>query len=158
MIAYPLRRVRIAGFASSFLVAAIAFGALAGPAARSASAGTPVITRETALQRIQRSVARIDREAATPEGEERVVQRLALQFGMPVDSLRAKREAWSLSYGEMAMVFGFARAARRQSATLPQEIVDMRRSGADWRMIAKQLGVNIDTVAARVHRNEPPRR
>jgi hypothetical protein len=154
MMTPTLRRLRVSGFV---LAAVIAF-VLAGPLAPAASAGTPVVTKETALQRIQRSVARIDREAATPEGEERVVQRLALQFGMPEDSLRAKREAWSLSYGELAMVFGFARSARRQSATLPEEIVEMRRSGTDWRAIAKHLGVNVDTVARRVHRNESPRR
>jgi hypothetical protein len=36
--------------------------------------------------------------------------------------------------------------------------VDMRRSGADWKAIAKQIGVSIDAVAARMRRNEPPRR
>jgi len=155
MIAQPLRRFRLAG-PGRFLAAVIAVALLAGPAAPTASAG--VSTKETALQRIQRSVARIDREATTPEGEARVVQRLAAQFGMPEDSLRAKREAWSLSYGEMAMVYGFARAARRQSATLPEQIVEMRRSGLDWRAIARKIGVNIDTVASRVRRNEPPPR
>ncbi|HLQ67604.1 MAG TPA: hypothetical protein VK123_10285 [Candidatus Limnocylindrales bacterium] len=155
MMTPTLRHLRVSGL---FLAAVIAIAVPAGPLARAASAGTPVMTKETALQRIQRSVARIDREAATHEGEERVVQRLSLQFGMSEDSLRAQREAWSLSYGEMAMVFGFARSARRQSATLPEQIVEMRRSGTDWRAIAKQLGVNVDTVARRVHRNEPPRR
>ena len=153
MIAQPLRRLRLAGIG---LAATLALTLLAGPASRPASAG--VSTRETALQRIQRSVARIDREAATPEGEARVVQRLAAQFGMPEDDLRAKREGWSLSYGELAMVYGFSRAARKQSATLPEQIVEMRRSGLDWRAIARKLGVNIDTVASRVRRNEPPRR
>ena len=117
-----------------------------------------VTTKETSLQRIQRSVARIDREASTPEGETAVVQRLAAQLAMPEDSLRARHDAWALSYGEIAMVYGFARAARRQSATLPDQIVDMRRSGADWKAIAKQIGVSIDAVAARMRRNEPPRR
>jgi hypothetical protein len=119
---------------------------------------TAAVTKETALQRIQRSVARIDREAATPEGEARVVKRLAAQLAMPEDSLRARRDTWALSYGEIAMVYGFARAARRQSSTLPDQIVDLRRSGMDWRAIAKKIGVNIDTVASRVRRSEGPRR
>lgn len=159
MIAQPLRRFAGLGRfrpGGVLLAPLLALALLAGSAAPTASAGVP--TKETALQRIQRSVARIDREAATPEGEARVVQRLAAQFGMPEDDLRAKREAWSLSYGEMAMVYGFARAARKQSATLPEQIVDMRRSGLDWRAIARKLGVNIDTVASRVRRNEPTRR
>lgn len=114
--------------------------------------------KETSLQRIQRSVARIDHEAATPEGEAAIVKQLSAQLGMPEDSLRARHDAWTLGYGEIAMVYGFARAARRQSATLPDQIVDMRRDGQDWRAIAKQIGVNIDAVASRVRRNEPRRR
>jgi DNA-binding NarL/FixJ family response regulator len=158
MIAPSLPRFRAGCFRPGRfpLSVLLALALFAGFAAETASAGVP--TKETALQRIQRSVARIDREAATPEGEARVVQRLAAQFVMPEDTLRERREAWSLSYGELAMVYGFARAARKQSATLPEQIVDMRRSGLDWRAIARKLGVNIDTVASRVRRNEAPRR
>src|SRR5512132_1232002 len=108
-----------------------------------AHAASSVSTKETSLQRIQRSVARIDREASTPEGEAMVVKRLAAQLGMPEDSLRARHDAWALGYGEIAMVYGFARASRRQSATLPDQIVEMRRDGQDWKAIAKQLGVSI---------------
>jgi hypothetical protein len=99
-------------------------------------------------------VARIDREASTPEGEAAVVKRLAAQLGMPEDTLRARHDAWALGYGEIAMVYGFARASRRQSATLPDQIVEMRRDGQDWKAIAKQIGVSIDAVASRVRRNE----
>lgn len=134
------------------LVSLFVLGSLASGAASAA------VTKETSLQRIQRSVARIDREASTPEGEAAVVKRLSAQLRMPEDSLRARREAWALSYGEIAMVYGFARASRRQSATLPDQIVEMRREGLDWKVIAKQLGVSIDAVASRVRRNEPPRR
>ena len=114
--------------------------------------------KETTLQRIQRSVQRINHEASTPEGEARVVARLAAQLRMPEDTLRARHESWNVNYGEVAMIYGFARAARRQSATLPDQIVDMRRSGMDWRAIAKELGVAIDAVATRVKRHEGPKR
>jgi hypothetical protein len=136
--------------ARSHLIAALLLVVMALPA----QAATGVATKETALQRIQRSVARIDREASTPEGEVAVVKRLAAQLGMPEDSLRARHDAWALGYGEIAMVYGFARASRRQSATLPDQIVEMRRDGQDWKSIAKQIGVSIDAVASRVRRNE----
>lgn len=136
--------------ARSHLFAALLLLAMALPA----QAATGVATKETALQRIQRSVARIDREASTPEGEAAVVKRLAAQLGMPEDSLRARHDAWALGYGEITMVYGFARASRRQSATLPDQIVEMRRDGQDWKAIAKQIGVSIDAVATRVRRNE----
>jgi hypothetical protein len=130
------------------------------PAASTTPAPTTtssVTTKETALQRIQRSVARIDKEASTPEGEARVVARLSAQLATPEDTLRARREGWALSWGEVAMVYGFARSAKKQSATLPDEIVEMRRSGMAWDAIGKKIGVNVDTVAARVNRSVPPK-
>jgi len=154
MIAHRFRRVRAAGFIALSIALAPPIPATSPSVAEAAN----VSTKETSLQRIQRSVARIDQEAKTPEGEAQVLKRLSAQFRVAEDSLRANHEAWALGYGEVAMVYGFARAARRQSATLPQQIVDMRRSGSDWKEIAKQFGVSIDAVATRVRRNESPRR
>lgn len=114
-------------------------------------------TKETALQRIQRSVARINQEAATPEGEALVVDRLSNQLRIGADILRSQHEAWAIGYGEIAMVYGFARAARKQPTT-PESVVTARRMGKDWDVIAKDLGVKIDTVASRLKRQEPPKR
>ena len=134
-------------FASLFLFASLLAG----------TASAAVATKETSLQRIQRSVARIDRRPP-PRGRSGGGEAPLDQLGMPEDSLRARREAWALTYGEIAMVYGFSRVARRQSAALPAQIVEMRREGQDWKAIAKQLGVSIDAVASRVRRNEPRRR
>lgn len=133
-------------------MAAVAFGDNAVTAANRA-----VNTKETALQRIQRSVARINQEAGTPEGEAIVVDRLASQLRIAPETLRSQHDAWSLGYGEIAMVYGFARAARRQPTT-PESVVERRRMGTDWDVIAKDLGVKIDTVASRLKRQEPPKR
>jgi hypothetical protein len=147
-------------FASAALALALSVS-VASPAAATTPVATPTTnpaplnTKETALQRIQRSVARIDKEASTPEGEARVVKQLSAQLGMPEDSIRAQHDAWALSYGEVAMVYGFARSAKKQSATLPDEIVDMRRSGMAWDVIGKKLGVNVNTVASRVQKTVP---
>lgn len=154
MIAHQFRRARAAGF----IALSIALAPPIQTANPSVAQAANVSTKETSLQRIQRSVARIDQEAKTPEGEAQVLKRLSAQFRVPEDTLRANHEGWALGYGEVAMVYGFARAARRQSTTLPQQIVDMRRSGSDWKEIAKQFRVSIDAVATRVRRNELPRR
>jgi hypothetical protein len=37
-------------------------------------------------------------------------------------------------------------------------VVEQRRMGKDWDVIAKDLGVKIDTVASRIKRQEPPKR
>lgn len=150
------RAARLAALPILLLIsfAAAAFGDNTAPAPMGTRA---VTTKETALQRIQRSVARINQEAATPEGERIVVDRLASQLRVTPETLRSQHEAWGIGYGEIAMVYGFARAARKQPTT-PDSVVVERRMGKDWDVIAKNLGVKIDTVAARIKRQEPPKR
>ncbi len=112
-------------------------------------------TPETALHRIQRTVAHIDAEAKTPEGEERVVTRLSAQLGVSPDSLKSQHAGWGLGYGEIAMAYGFARASR--TGKTPDDVVAMRTAGKDWLSIAKELGVKVDTVANRMKRHLTPK-
>ncbi len=120
------------------------------------AAGSPVGAKETSLQRIQKMVAKINAEASTPEGEQAVVDRMSKQFGAPPDSLRAQHQAWGLGYGEVAMVYGFARASRKPGVT-PGQIVEMRNAGMAWDAIGRELGVKVDAVAARMRRNVGPK-
>jgi hypothetical protein len=119
-------------------------------AAQSAGSGA-VPTKETSLQRIQRMVARINAEASTPEGEARVLERLSKQLGVAPDSLREQHELWGLGYGEVAMVYGFVRASKRP--VLPEDVVEMRRSGMAWDAVGKSLGVKVDAVASKMRKN-----
>jgi len=148
-----VRAARIAALPILLLTsfAAVAFGDAATTANRA------VATKETSLQRIQRSVARINQAAATPEGEAIVVDRLASQLRIAPDVLRSQHDTWAIGYGEIAMVYGFARAARKQPTT-PESVVEQRRMGKDWEVIAKHLGVKIDAVASRIMRQVPPKR
>ena len=112
-------------------------------------------TPETALHRIQRTVAAIDAEAGTPGGETRVISRLSQQLRVSPDTLQAQHNAWGLGYGELAMAYGFARASR--SGKTAEDVVTMRKSGLEWARIAKELNVKVDTVANRMKRNVPPK-
>jgi hypothetical protein len=109
-------------------------------------------TPETALHRIQRTVAALDAEAATPDGETRVLARLSAQLGASSDTLQTEHQDWGLGYGELAMAYGFARASRAHKT--PAEVVAMRAQGTDWLVIAKQIGVKVDTVANRMNRHK----
>ena len=115
----------------------------------------PVSTKETSLQRIQKMVARIDAEASTPEGEANVIARMSKQFAVSPDTLQAQHDTWGLPYGEMTMVYGFARSSKTKAT--PDQVVDMRRAGLGWEQIAKQLGVKVDTVASRMKKNAGPK-
>jgi len=112
-------------------------------------------TPESALHRIQRTVAAIDAEARTPGGEARVVSRLSSQLGVSPDSLEAQHAGWGLNYGEIAMAYGFARSGR--TGKTPADVVAMRSNGKDWLAIAKELGVKVDTVANRMKRHVAPK-
>jgi hypothetical protein len=128
----------------------------AGIAAESKPAQTQTVTtKETALQRIQKSVARINAEASTPEGEEAVVNRLSKQLAVSPDTLRWQQQTWGIGYGEVAMVHGFSRASRTKAA--PAEVVEMRRSGMEWDAIGKELGVKVDNVASRMKKSVNPK-
>jgi len=126
-------------------------------AATSASTATKgsVNTKETSLQRIQRMVARIDAEASTPEGEEAVIARLSKQLAVSADSLQIQHANWALGYGEISMIYGFARASKKP--VTPDQVVEMRRSGMDWDALGKSLGVKVDTVASKMKKNLGPK-
>lgn len=115
----------------------------------------PVNTKETAMQRIQRAVAKINLEASTPEGEANVVARMSNQFAVSPDTLETQHANWGLDYGEMTMVYGFARSSKTKAT--PDQVVDMRRSGMSWENIAKELGVKVDTVASRMKKGGGPK-
>jgi hypothetical protein len=144
---HPLR-LPLAGFALA--LAAVTAGIFT-PAHATAATTPAKDTRETALRRIQRAVAKIDAEAATPEGEAAVLQRLSAQLGVSADSLKLQHETWGLGYGEIAMAYGFAKASRKGKT--PADVVAMRTAGMGWLDIAKELGVKIDAVANRMKRH-----
>lgn len=133
---------------------AFALTALSSPAPAAAK-GKSTSAAETSLKRIQRTVALIDAEARTPEGEAAVVKRLSAQLRVSEEDLRAKRDTWGLGYGEIAMAYGFAGASR--TGKTPDEVVAMRSSGTAWTDIAKDLGVKVDTVAKRMRRHVGPK-
>jgi hypothetical protein len=115
----------------------------------------PVSTKETQLQRIQRMVAKINQEASTPEGEAIVIARMSKQFAVLPDTLETQHENWGLGYGEIAMVYGFARSSKKK--VTPDQVVDMRRSGMTWENIGKELGVKVDNVATRMKKSSTPK-
>lgn len=139
--------------AAAVLFAALLIGGAPSKAgAETSSTARP--TPETALHRIQRTVAKINAEAQTPEGEAAVLKRLSAQLGASEDSLKQEHETWGLGYGEIAMAYGFAKANKKGKT--PADVVAMRSIGMEWLPIAKELGVKVDQVASRMKRHLAP--
>jgi hypothetical protein len=146
--------------AATFLLLALAATPAAAraedaPTTTTTTVVAPVSTKETSLQRIQKMVAKIDAEAATPEGEASVLARLSKELAVAPDTLETQHQDWGLGYGEISMVYGFARSSKTKAT--PQQVVEMRRSGLQWDVIAKQLGVKVDTVASRMKKSAGPK-
>jgi len=150
-----LRSLFLISLGCAAVAATVAAASPASASPASASTASTKTAPETALHRIQRTVARIDAEAKTPEGESRVVERLSTQLGVSQDSLKAQHDAWGLGYGEIAMAYGFARASR--NGRTPADVVAMRSTGTGWLDIARALGVKVDTVANRMKRHVGPK-
>ena len=115
----------------------------------------PVDTKETQLQRIQRMVAKINQEASTPEGEANVIARMSKAYAVHPDTLQAQHANWGLGYGEISMVYGFARSSKKK--TTPDQVVEMRNSGMTWESIGKELGVKVDNVTTRMKKSATPK-
>lgn len=145
----------------TLLLAALAVGLLLllapAPAAAAdqppAAVATPTgNAKMTSMQRIQMMVAKTNTDASTPEGEARVVKTLSGQLRVPEETLRQQKKDWGIGYGDLAMLYGFARSGKPQVTA--DRVYDMRAGGMDWKAIAKELRVNVDAVAARM--KKPP--
>jgi hypothetical protein len=149
---HPFARIPTAAAA----VAAL-FLLLGGPAPAAARAPRALATptgsaKQTTLQRIQRMASRLNAEGSTPEGEKQVLASLSAQLHVSADTLQTQKQEWGVGYGDLAMIYGFARGGRLQ--TVPERVLEMRRSGMDWEAIAKELGVKVDAVATRMNRQQ----
>jgi hypothetical protein len=150
---HPLVRACSGAAAAAALILMLAPAPPAAAGKAPPAVATPTgSAKQTALQRIQRMAARLNAESSTPEGEEQVVTRLAAQLRVSADSLRSQKRGWGVGYGEVAMIYGFARSGRLQ--VVPERVLDMRRSGMDWQAIANDLGVKVDAVATRMNRQQ----
>ena len=94
-------------------------------------------------------------QPSTPEGEVYVIARMSKQFAVSPDTLEIQHANWGLGYGEMTMVYGFARSSKTKAT--PDQVVDMRRSGMSWEKIGKEIGVKVDAVASRMNKNAAPK-
>ena len=114
------------------------------PTTTSTTVVQPLNTKETQLQRIQRMVTKINAEASTPEGEANVIARMSKQYAVQPDTLEAQHADWGLGYGEIAMVYGFARSSKTKAT--PDHVVDLRRSGMSWSPMAAPLASSWKTA------------
>jgi hypothetical protein len=81
--------------------------------------------------------ASVERAAATPQAERAAVDRMAQALTKTADTLRAERASSRLGWGDLYIAHRIA--ARGGHAV--DKVVGARRSGATWKQIAEEAGV-----------------
>lgn len=106
------------------------------------------------VERLQASIASLDRETSRPEGERAVVRRLAREFA--VDEARvATLRSRTLGYGEIATLLSFAKALSGGITDANVQKVLAMRQGPPvmgWGQMARASGVTLGPAASRVHK------
>jgi 2,4-dienoyl-CoA reductase-like NADH-dependent reductase (Old Yellow Enzyme family) len=91
-------------------------------------------------QNLNKEVARLERTAATPEGEKAVIKRIAADFKVPEDAVRSLRGS-GLGYGDIVIVYTLARVMPGGSIGENVQKVVADRQGPpvrSWADVAKQ--------------------
>ncbi|MDH4163803.1 MAG: hypothetical protein OEW15_14120 [Nitrospirota bacterium] len=117
-----------------------------------ASAGTAFAAPSKHEQNLQREAARLDRAAATPEGEKAVVSRLNRDFAISNDRIASLREK-GLGYGEITVTLSCAQSLAGGATEENIGRVVALRQGPPvlgWGVIADQLGIKLGKCVSQV--------
>lgn len=116
------------------------------------SAGTESVAASKQEQILQRETARLDRTAATPQGEKAVAARLSRTFPVTVERLAALRER-GLGYGEITVALSCARSMPGGvTAENVEQVLALRQGppSLGWGMVAQKLGVKLGACVSQV--------
>jgi len=69
-----------------------------------------------------------------------------LQTGVPIETLQRQHEVTRLTYGELLVANSLANGGGKKF----NDIIALKNKGQSWTQISKQLGVNIESVTARL--------
>lgn len=96
---------------------------------------------------LQHEAAVINSMAATAEGQNRVLQAISAQTGVPVATLIQQRKATGFGFGELTIANSLAQATGKTFDALAAEF----KSGKGWGEIAKENNVKLGDVVSKVH-------
>lgn len=100
-------------------------------------------------RKLEREARRIDGEANNSVGEDRVLDRMSSDLGVPVETLRQQQRTSGLSFGNLFIANSLARSTGKSF----DEILATRRSGKGWGQIARENNVRLGEVVSRMKRS-----
>jgi hypothetical protein len=102
-------------------------------------------TRADAETKIAASLKQVD-DGAAKEGDSKLAERLAVEFGMSADALMAQKQALGASWGEL-MIAHTLEANSKTDLTVEQ-IYEMKKEGNGWGQIAHGLDLSLGEVVS----------
>lgn len=100
--------------------------------------------------RIDQTAQEVD-HTASAQGEVRVAQRLAAEFGMNSDAIQVEKNALGASWGNLMIAHSIS--ANSNADVTVASLLDLRRSGTGWGRIAAGLDLRLGSVVSAI-RNE----
>lgn len=86
----------------------------------------------------------VNRAAGTPEGEQRVVERLSTELNVPAETLRTERGQFKVGWGELSIAHRLSRATGVPVAAL----VGQHQNGMGWGEIAKAHNLKLGPIVS----------
>lgn len=104
---------------------------------------------ENPAAELDRHARAVNRAAKDPEGEQRVVEHLSKELGIPAETLRAQRERSKLGWGELLIAHRLS-----QKTGIPvEQLIAEHKAGKGWGRIAREHNVKLGEVVSEVKKS-----
>lgn len=98
---------------------------------------------------LEREARRLDGEANTPTGEQRVLGQMSSQLGVPSATLEQQKNSSGLSFGNLFITDALAKSSGKSF----DQILAERRSGKGWGEIARENNLRLGEVVSQLKRS-----
>jgi hypothetical protein len=102
---------------------------------------------KTVNARVETSEKSVD-AAATKDGDQKVADRLAKEFGITSETLTQEKSQFNVGWGQLTIAHTLM--ANAKTPVTLQQLFDMRTSGMGWGQIAKGMGFKLGDVVSAV--------
>jgi len=91
----------------------------------------------------------VNRAASTPAGEQRVVEHLSKELGVPAETLRAQRKQSKLGWGELLI----AHRLSQKTGVPVEDLIAEHKAGKGWGKIAREHDAKLGEIVSEVKKS-----
>jgi len=111
--------------------------------------GVPLSWGEDPTAELDRHGKAVNRAARTPAGEQRVVEHLSKELGVPAETLRAQREQSKLGWGELLI----AHRLSQKTGVPVEDLIAEHKAGKGWGKIAQEHDAKLGEIVGEVKKS-----